>query len=102
MSCHLHGLSILVTRPAHQADALCELIETAHGRPIRFPAMEIVAAEDTGLAREQVSLLGEPGHVKVTKVNTTWYYSDRRAEGPHVVFDTRQMRVDRWRAPRSR
>lgn len=53
-------------------------------------------------AVEVLSLLDEPKHVKVTKVNTTWYYSDRRAEGPHVVFDTRQMRVERWRAPRSR
>ena len=51
---------------------------------------------------EVLSLLDEPKHVKVTKVNTTWYYSDRRAEGPYVVFDTRQMRVENWRAPRSR
>ena len=50
-------------------------------------------------AVEVLSLLDEPRHVKVTKNNTTWYYSDRRAEGPHVVFDTRQMRVERWRAP---
>ena len=53
-------------------------------------------------AVEVLSLLDEPKDIKVTKVNTTWYYSDRRAEGPHVVFDTRQMRVDRWRAPQSR
>jgi len=53
-------------------------------------------------AVEVLSLLDEPKHIKVTKVNTTWYYSDRRAEGPYVVFDTRQMRVDRWRPPRSR
>ena len=53
-------------------------------------------------APEVLSLLGEPTHVKVTKVNTTWFYSDRRAEGPHVVFDTRKMRVDRWRPPQNR
>lgn len=53
-------------------------------------------------AVEVLSLLNEPKHVKVTKVNTTWYYSDRRADGPHVVFDTRQMRVERWRPPSSR
>lgn len=45
MSCHLHGLGVLVTRPAGQADGLCEMIEKAHGRPLRFPAMEIVAVE---------------------------------------------------------
>jgi hypothetical protein len=53
-------------------------------------------------AVEVLSLLGEPKHIKVNKVNTTWYYSDRGAEGPYVVFDTRRMRVDRWRAPRGR
>jgi len=53
-------------------------------------------------AVEVLSLLDEPWHVKVTKINTTWFYSDRRAEGPHVVFDTRRMRVDRWRAPQNR
>ena len=54
----------------------------------------------TGMdAVEILSLLDEPKQVKGSKTNTTWYYSDRRADGPHVVFDTRQMRVDRWRAP---
>ena len=51
MSCHLQGLSVLVTRPAHQADALCELIEQAHGRPVRFPVMEIDAAKEPDAAR---------------------------------------------------
>ncbi len=50
-------------------------------------------------AVEVLSLLDEPRHVKVTKVNTIWYYSNRRAEGPLVVFDTRRMRVERWRSP---
>jgi hypothetical protein len=49
-----------------------------------------------------LSLVGEPRDVKVTKISTAWYYSDRRAEGPHVVFSTREMRVERWRAPEQR
>jgi uroporphyrinogen-III synthase len=49
--CHLGGLGVLVTRPAHQADALCELIEQAHGRPIRFPTLEILPAADPAAAR---------------------------------------------------
>ncbi len=53
-------------------------------------------------AVEVLSLLGEPKHVKVSKINTTWHYSNRRAEGPHVVFGTRQMRVERWQPPQSR
>jgi len=47
----LHGLNILVTRPQHQAEAICRLIESHGGNAIRFPSMEISATEiDTPLA----------------------------------------------------
>ncbi|WP_457668567.1 uroporphyrinogen-III synthase [Thiolapillus sp.] len=52
MSCHLRGLSVLVTRPADQAEKLCGMIEVAHGRPLRFPAMEIVPVADADAARQ--------------------------------------------------
>lgn len=42
----LGGLGILVTRPAHQAEPLCELIEAAGGKAIRFPVLEIVDPEN--------------------------------------------------------
>ena len=51
MSCDLRGMSVLVTRPEAQAGDLCSLIEKAHGRPVRFPAMEIVSL-DRGEARQ--------------------------------------------------
>jgi uroporphyrinogen-III synthase len=60
--CHLGGLSILVTRPAHQADQLCEMIEQAHGRPIRFPALEIRGTSDPESAR---AALGAPCDILV-------------------------------------
>lgn len=52
----LAGRGILVTRPAHQAEALCALIEAAGGRALRFPVLEIRPAENAaavqaGLAR---------------------------------------------------
>ncbi len=37
----LKGLGVMVTRPAHQADLLCRLIEAAGGRPFRLPLLEI-------------------------------------------------------------
>ncbi len=37
----LRGLGVMVTRPAHQAEPLCQLIEAAGGRPYRFPLLEI-------------------------------------------------------------
>ena len=47
----LQGTNILVTRPQHQADALCRLIESYGGKAIRFPSMDIAAVEtDTELA----------------------------------------------------
>jgi uroporphyrinogen-III synthase len=42
----LGGRGILVTRPAHQAEPLCGLIEAAGGRALRFPVMEIRPAAD--------------------------------------------------------
>ncbi|MEA2079961.1 MAG: uroporphyrinogen-III synthase [Pseudomonadota bacterium] len=37
----LQGVGVLVTRPAHQADSLCELIRQQGGTAIRFPVLEI-------------------------------------------------------------
>lgn len=52
----LKGRGILVTRPAHQAAAVCALIEAAGGRALRLPLLEIrpaldAAAVQAGLAR---------------------------------------------------
>ncbi len=37
----LQGLGVLVTRPAHQANNLCQLIEAAGGRPYSLPTISI-------------------------------------------------------------
>ena len=42
----LSGKGIVVTRPAHQAAHLAELIRAAGGRAILFPVIEIVEVED--------------------------------------------------------
>jgi|ERR671923_3058245 uroporphyrinogen-III synthase len=42
----LEGLGVLVTRPAHQAEDLCRLIEAEGGRPIRYPVIEIQPPHD--------------------------------------------------------
>ena len=59
MDCHLQGLSVLVTRPAEQADALCELIEKAHGRPVRFPALEILPPADAAAVADLLQRAAE-------------------------------------------
>ena len=42
----LRGIGVLVTRPAHQADTLVQLIEQAGGEAIRFPVLEILDPTD--------------------------------------------------------
>lgn len=42
----LAGRSILITRPAHQAGTLAALIHAAGGRPVIFPALEILDPAD--------------------------------------------------------
>ncbi len=44
----LAGRGILITRPAEQSAALARLIEREGGRPIVFPAIEILDVEDCG------------------------------------------------------
>jgi len=42
----LHGYTVVVTRPAHQAGDLCRLIEAAGGKVILFPVLAIAAPQD--------------------------------------------------------
>lgn len=42
----LAGRGIVITRPAHQAQALADLVRAAGGHPIVFPVLEILDAED--------------------------------------------------------
>ena len=44
----LENVGVVVTRPAHQAGHLAELIERAGGRAILFPTLEIFDAQDMG------------------------------------------------------
>ena len=55
----LAGVGVLVTRPAHQADGLCALLEGEGARCVRFPVLEIVDPEDPQAAGEIVERLAE-------------------------------------------
>ena len=46
----LAGVTVLVTRPSHQADALCQRIEHAGGAVLRLPALRIEDPADTAHA----------------------------------------------------
>lgn len=53
----LKGLRVLVTRPAHQAETLCRLIEAAGGRPVPFPTLAIAPPDDPEQARRVLARL---------------------------------------------
>lgn len=55
----LTGVGVLVTRPAHQADGLCRLIEAAGGRAIRFPVLEIAEPRDPAALQAVIDRLDE-------------------------------------------
>lgn len=55
----LRGAGVLVTRPDHQADRLCALIEAAGGRAIRFPVLAIAASHDNAPALALIARLAQ-------------------------------------------
>jgi uroporphyrinogen-III synthase len=50
----LAGVGVVVTRPAHQAGSFCRMIESAGGRAIRFPVIEIADPPDPAPMRAAV------------------------------------------------
>src|SRR3569833_406260 len=54
MSTALQGLTVMVTRPAHQAVRLCELLRAAGGAALAFPVLEIGAVDDAAPLRARL------------------------------------------------
>ncbi len=55
----LTGLTVLVTRPAHQAGPFCEMIAANGGRALRFPVLAIGDPEDSGPLLDTIDRLDE-------------------------------------------
>ena len=84
----LEGLGILITRPAHQAHGLAELIARLGGKSIRFPTIEITRpANDDGLEKSLTNLTKSTIaiFVSVSAVRETFAYL--RAHGRHFPAD---------------
>jgi len=56
-STRLDQLRVVVTRPAHQAEHLCHLIEQAGGTAIRLPVIEIITPDDIQAVQDKLSQL---------------------------------------------
>ncbi|MGV8711424.1 MAG: uroporphyrinogen-III synthase [Nitrosomonas sp.] len=55
----LHGINIVVTRPAHQAVFLTDRIRAMGGNPILFPVLEISDIDDPAPLNEVIARLNE-------------------------------------------
>lgn len=68
----LAGITVLVTRPAHQADELCRLVTDAGGQALRWPALSIEPPSDrahaetvaTGLEQFDLAVFVSPNAVE--------------------------------------
>jgi len=53
----LSGVTVLVTRPRHQAENLCALIEQAGGEAVRFPTIEIRETDNPDALNKHIDAL---------------------------------------------
>ena len=65
----LDQLRVVVTRPAHQAEPLCQMIEQAGGTAIRLPVIEIAPPSDIQSAQEKLGRLKDFSIVIFTSAN---------------------------------
>jgi uroporphyrinogen-III synthase len=86
--CDLGGAGVLVTRAAHQAEPLCRLIESRGGRPVRFPAMEILGPRDPAEARHRLAALDHYDVLVFVSPNAVSYALDLL--GPGLVPTARR------------
>ncbi len=73
VSLHLHGLSVLITRPAAQAQVFAEAVQQAHGRPVCFPTLEILGPADKAAAQAALAQLDQTDLVIFTSANAVQY-----------------------------
>lgn len=54
---NLKGIKVLVTRPEHQAQGLCQALEKSGATPLPFPVLEITDPQDIASAKKTVQQL---------------------------------------------
>ena len=70
---NLNGASVLVTRPQHQADSLCELVHVHGGIPIRCPTISIEKPTDETTAKQNISNIENADIVIFLSTNAVEY-----------------------------
>lgn len=65
----LAGVHVLVTRPAHQAQTLCRMVEQAGGTALTMPLLDILPPQDPALARAALAAAADQDWAIFTSVN---------------------------------
>jgi uroporphyrinogen-III synthase len=83
----LAGMGVVVTRPVHQAEGLCQLIESFGGKAIRFPTLAISAPHDPAIVQRIIDRLEDYQMAIFTSANAVrwglhWGLAGRFAEVP--------------------
>jgi uroporphyrinogen-III synthase len=78
----LAGITVVVTRPTHQARGLCEGIRHAGGEAITFPAIEIGPPADPRALQLQLDGLANYGLAVFVSANAAHYTLDALGERP--------------------
>lgn len=72
----LTGIGVLVTRPEHQANHLCQLIEAEGGTPVRYPALSIRPRTDRAAVRAAIGPADRYDYVIFISANAARFGSD--------------------------
>jgi uroporphyrinogen-III synthase len=81
----LAGLTILVTRPAGQAEGLCAGIRAAGGEAIAWPAIEIRALDETAPVERSLAAGPAPDWIIFISRNAVRHGLARIPDGPRVA-----------------
>jgi uroporphyrinogen-III synthase len=82
----LKGIGVLVTRPEHQAQHLCQLIEAEGGAAVRYPALDIKARPDRAAVRAAIGPVDRYDLVVFISANAVRFGAD-------ILGDRRDIRI---------
>ncbi len=89
----LKGLNVLITRPAHQAEATCNLIEQHGGVAHRFPALEILPTQNPDAAKATISRLNDFDIAIFISPNAVTYACKMMVHPPEAFHSTKLAAV---------
>lgn len=75
---------MLVTRPAHQAEAFCQLLQRAGCEPLRCPTVEIAPPADPARVRDELAALRDAAVAVFTSANAA-HFAHRAAPLPQCL-----------------